>query len=80
MSWNLPDGCTDYDIDVAAGGYDEREFEEDDFDLEAYEADISFELVAEAQVEWSAAVFAEALAIPRRPMGREVIAVLEVIA
>lgn len=22
MSWNLPDGCSDFDIDMAAGGYD----------------------------------------------------------
>jgi hypothetical protein len=27
MSWNLPDGCTDRDIDYAAGGYDEPEEE-----------------------------------------------------
>lgn len=30
MSWNLPDGCTDYDIDRAAGGYDEPEPEDPD--------------------------------------------------
>ena len=27
MSWNLPDGTTDYDVDVAAGGYDPPECE-----------------------------------------------------
>lgn len=62
MSWNLPDGCTDHDIDVAAGGYDRPEPEEDDFDAEAYEEyllDLAFEVVAKAQAEWSAAVFAE---------------------
>ncbi len=27
MAWNLPDGCTDRDVDVAAGGYDAPECE-----------------------------------------------------
>lgn len=30
MAWNLPDGCSDYDVDVAAGGYDEPEPEDPD--------------------------------------------------
>lgn len=43
MSWNLPDGCTDADIDRAAGGYDEDEYElvyedPEDPDLEELEA------------------------------------------
>ena len=37
--WNLPDDCTDEMIDRAAGGYDESEPEEsdyDEYDLEPY--------------------------------------------
>ena len=86
MSWNLPDGCTDHDIDMAAPGYWDDPEPEDDFDEEAYLADLAFEVVADAQAEWSAVVFAEALAIPRKviprkPVGRrEANAFIEVIA
>lgn len=47
MSWNLPDGCTDEDIDRANGGYDEPEPEDPDnvspesADYDNYEAPVA---------------------------------------
>ncbi len=80
MSWNLPDGCTDRDIDMAAPGYYDEPEPEDEFDIEEYLLDLAFEAVADAQAEWSEVVFSQATVLPRKPLGREALPVLQVIA
>ena len=64
MSWNLPDGCTDSDVDYAAGGYEHepeeeeiREPWEDEPDEhlaarwdEADEGDMRYDLAEEARL------------------------------
>ena len=46
MSWNLPPGCTDRDVDMAAGGYDEEPEDSAKYS-EPWEDDAPSELIAQ---------------------------------